>query len=117
MLTKHSGTPAHLMRQARILERGIPQLRTALQEGEITLYRAGEIAKLPTAQQEVALTQWVNRFLLRTSGQAIAATVIREELKTPGGAEQGADGARTPDLDRIAVAIKRAIIQNVSVQK
>lgn len=104
------GTSSHLMRQARILERGIPQLRTALEEGEVTLYRAGEIAKLPIAQQEVALIQWVNRFLLRTRGQAIAATVIREEL-TRGGTEEGTDGARgrAIDLDRIAVAIKNAI--------
>jgi hypothetical protein len=98
------------MRQARILKRGIPQLRTALQEGEITLYRAGEIAKLPPDRQEIALTQWVNRFLLRTRGQAIAARAIREELKTPGGREEGTDGARAPDLDRVAAAIKRAII-------
>jgi hypothetical protein len=100
------------MRQARILKRGIPQLRTALQEGEITLYRAGEIAKLPPDRQEIALTQWVNRFLLRTRSQAIAATVIREELTRGSGTEQGADDARgrAIDLDRVAVAIKRAII-------
>jgi hypothetical protein len=105
------GTSSHLMRQARILERGIPQLRTALQEGTITLYRAGEIAKLPPDRQEVALTQWVNRFLLRTQGQAIAARAIREEL-TRGGTEQGGDGARARaiDLDRVAAAIKNAII-------
>ena len=100
------------MRQARILKRGIPQLRTALEEGTITLYRAGEIAKLPAAGQEVAVTQWVNRFLLRTSGQTIAARAIREELiRSSSGREEGADGARgrAIDLDRVAAAIKNAI--------
>src|SRR5271165_5493602 len=97
------GTSSHLMRQTRILERGIPQLRTALQANEITLYRAGEIAKLPAAGQEVALTQWVNRFLLRTQGQAIAARVIREEL-TRGGRQ-----LHNSDLDRVAAVIKNAI--------
>jgi hypothetical protein len=109
------GTSSHLMRQARILKRGIPQLRTALQEGEITLYGAGEIAKLPAAGQEVALTQWVNRFWLRTRGQAIAARAIREELTRGSSAtEQGADGtrARAIDLDQIAAAIKNAVRQS-----
>ena len=86
------------MRTERVFRHGSPALKAALQEGGITLYRAGEIAKLPPDRQEIALTQWVNRFLLRTRGQAIAATVIREELK------QGAIG-----LDRVAAAIKRAM--------
>jgi hypothetical protein len=101
------------MRSERVLRRGSPALKAALEEGEVTLYRAGEIAKLPAAQQEIALTQWVNRFLLRTRGQAIAARAIRKEL-TRGGREQGRDGARAPDLDRIAAAIKCAIIQNLT---
>jgi hypothetical protein len=112
MPTERSGTPSRVMRTERVLRHGSPALKAALQEGEITLYRAGEIAKLPVAQQEIALTQWINRFLLRTRGQAIAARAIHEELtRGGGGTEQEADGARARaiDVDRVAAAIKNAI--------
>jgi hypothetical protein len=92
------------MRQGRILTKGIPQLQTALEANEITLYRAGEIAKLPIREQEIALTQWVARSLLRIRGQAIAARVIREELTREN------SHVSKVDLDRVASAIKRAII-------
>jgi hypothetical protein len=91
------------MREARIRARAIPQLQTALEANEITLYRAGEIAKLPANQQEIALAQWVSRSLLRTRGQAIAATVIREELS-----REDSRGSKV-DLDRVASAICDAI--------
>jgi hypothetical protein len=68
------------MREARVRARAIPQLQAALEANEITLYRAGEIAKLPASQQEIAVAQWVSRSLFRTRGQAIAAQVIREFL-------------------------------------
>lgn len=103
---EHSGTPSRMMRTLRVFRHGSGALKAALAQGEITLYRAGEIAKLPSDRQEVALTQWVNRFGLRTRGQLIAARAIRQEL-TP--RESGAP-ERTPDLDRVAWAIKNAII-------
>jgi hypothetical protein len=78
----YSGTPSRLMREARIRASGSPQLQAALAAGEITLYRAGEIARLPAREQKIALAQWVSRSLLRTQGQAIAARVIREALRS-----------------------------------
>jgi hypothetical protein len=98
----HRGHQARLMRQARIRQRAIPQLQTALEANEITLYRAGEIAKLPLHQQEIAVAQWRTRSLLRMQGQAIAATVIREELT------RGSCNSKI-DLALVASAIKRAI--------
>jgi D-serine deaminase-like pyridoxal phosphate-dependent protein len=93
------------MREARVAQRAIPQLQAALEANEITLYRAGEIAKLPAGQQEIAVAQWVTRSLLQTQGQAIAAAVIREELTR----RRALCGAKV-DLDRVASAIKKAII-------
>jgi hypothetical protein len=92
------------MRQARIVASGSPQLQTALEANQITPYRAGEIAKLPSDQQEIALAQWVSRSRLRTRGHTIAATVIREEL-----CRKHSRGSKV-DLDRVVSAIKRAII-------
>jgi hypothetical protein len=92
------------MRHARVLTRAIPQLRVALEAGEITLYRAGEIAKLPADQQEIAVAQWTARSRLRTQGQAIAARAIREELS-----RENARGSKV-DLNRVASVIKSAII-------
>jgi hypothetical protein len=86
------------MREARMRTSGIPELRAALAADQITRYRAGEIAKLPADQQQIALAQWVSRSLLRTRGQAIAARVIREALRSS-----------KVDLDRVASAIKRAL--------
>jgi hypothetical protein len=65
------------MRLARVRAKAIPQLRAALTANEISLYRAGEIAKLPADRQAMVVTQWRDRSLLRTEGQAIAVQVIR----------------------------------------
>lgn len=87
------------MRQARVCRRAIPQLQTALEANQITLYRAGEIAKLPAYEQEIAVIQWTNRALRRARGQAIAADVIREELTR----------SDQIDLGRIFAAIRAAV--------
>jgi hypothetical protein len=87
------------MRESRIRTRAIAQLRAALEANEITLYRAGEIAKLPVHQQEIAVAQWVSRSLLRTQGHAIAAGVIRGALSH----------ASRVDLNQVASAIRDAI--------
>jgi hypothetical protein len=100
----HTDTSSKEMRENRIRTSGSPQLRAAFAAGEITCYRAGELAKLPPDQQKIVLTQWTNRSLCRTQGQAIAATVIREEL-----CREHSRGSKV-DLDRIASAIKRAIV-------
>src|SRR5580704_1671245 len=93
------GTPSHQMRTRRIQAPASPEVRAALASGQITLYRAGEISRLPTGQQETAVAQWVNRSLCQTRGQAIAARVIREELTR---------GSKV-DLARVAAAIHDAI--------
>ena len=54
----HSGTSSRLMREAWFRARAIPELQAALKARQITLYRAGEIAKLPVGQQEIAVAQW-----------------------------------------------------------
>jgi hypothetical protein len=87
------------MRENRIRANGSPPLRAAFAAGEISCYRAGEIAKLAPGQQEFAITQWTSRSLCRTRGQAIAAEVIREELTR----------RSEVDLARIAAAIRVAI--------
>jgi hypothetical protein len=70
------------MREARVQAKAIPQLQAALEANEITLYRAGEIAKLSANQQEIAVAQWSDRTLCRRQGQTIAAKVIRQTLGT-----------------------------------
>jgi hypothetical protein len=95
----HTGTSSKEMRENRIRTRGSPQLRAAFAAGEITCYRADEIAKLPADQQKIALGQWTSRSLCRSRGQAIAAKVIRRALRRR---------ARV-DLGEIAEAIRAAI--------
>jgi hypothetical protein len=89
-----------VMRTRRLHLQGSPQLQAAVATGLITAYRAGEIAKLPIREQEIAVIQWSNRSLRRTEGQAIATAVIREELIR---------SDSKIDLDRVVTAIKRAI--------
>jgi hypothetical protein len=91
------------MRQARVRRRAIPQLQAALETGEITLYRAGEIAKLPVHEQAIAVAQWANRSRRRTEGQAIAAQVIRAELTRASSADSKID------LGGVLSAIRAAI--------
>ena len=86
------------MRLARIKRQAIPLVRLALQANEITLYRAGEISRLPRLEQPGALAQWSNRTLRRSEGQAIAAGVIRREL-----------GKTQVDLDGTLALIREAI--------
>jgi hypothetical protein len=95
------------MRESRIRKHAIPQLQAALEAGEITLYRAGEIARLPPRQQEIAVAQWRDRSLLRTEGQAIAARAIREELM-----RRDVSRDSKIDLALIGSAIKKAIINS-----
>jgi hypothetical protein len=71
-----------------------------MEANEVTLYRAGEIAKLPASKQETAVAQWTNRFLMRTEGQAIAARVIREEL---------ARANKPISLDELSELIREAV--------
>jgi hypothetical protein len=86
------------MREARVRTKAIPELQAALEANQISLYRAGELTKLPPGQQEIALAQWVSRSLCRTEGQAIAAQVIRKALRSS-----------KVDLGEIASAIRDAI--------
>jgi hypothetical protein len=88
-----------MTRGERVRARAIPQLRDALAAGDISLYRAGEISKLPAEQQECAVAQWRERSLLRSEGQRIAADTIREVLQAP----------RSIDLDEVSAAISEAI--------
>jgi hypothetical protein len=87
------------MRERRLHQHGSGALQAAVEAGLITTYRAGEIAKLPVNQQEIAVTQWASRSLCRIEGQAIAAQVIRRELKR----------RSKVNLDRVASAICDAI--------
>jgi hypothetical protein len=89
------------MRKRRLYQHGCPELRAAVEVGLISVYRAGEIAKLPATQQEAVVEQWTNRTLCRTEGAKIAAAVIRQELCR----------RSTGDLARIAAAIRDAIAQ------
>jgi hypothetical protein len=91
------------MRESRVLARAIPQLHVALAAGEITLYRASEIARLSPQQQEIAVAQWVNRSLLRTEGQAIATEVIRGFL------HDSADKENSISLAVLSATIRDAI--------
>jgi hypothetical protein len=85
--------------RTRLIASSVPQLQAAVEAGLVTAYRAGEIAKLPPAQQRAVLPQWTDRSLCRTQGQAIAAKMIRQELKR-----------RTKvNLGRVAGAIRDAI--------
>jgi hypothetical protein len=69
------------MRARRLRRQGIVELREAVAAGLVTTYRAGEIAKLPANEQEIAVAQWASRSRLRNEGQAIAATAIGGFLK------------------------------------
>jgi hypothetical protein len=90
------GTSSKVMRIRRIQAAASPEVRAALKARQITLYRAGEIARLPADQREAALAQWADLSRCRTEGQSIAARVIRRDLRRY---------ARV-DLDRIASAIR-----------
>jgi hypothetical protein len=98
----HSGTSSRLTREARVQARAIPELQAALAAHQITLYRGGELAKLPDSEQEAALTQWTSRALMRRDGSRLAAKVIRRELKRR---------SKKVDLGRIAAAIVSAIAE------
>lgn len=87
------------MRIRRVQAAASPEVRAALASGQISLYRAGEISLLPSAQQEIALAQWASRSLCRTEGQAVAAQVIRKAL---------CQESRV-DLGEISAAIRAAI--------
>jgi hypothetical protein len=87
------------MRIRRVRAAASPEVRAALASGQITLYRADEISKLPPGQQQIALVQWADRSLCRTEGQRLAASVIREALRR----------RAKVDLDQIAAAIRTAI--------
>jgi hypothetical protein len=87
------------MRIRRVQAAASPEVRAALASGQISLYRAGEISKVSAREQEAALAQWTDRSLVRSQGQAIAAQVIRKELKR----------RSKVDLARIAAAIRDAI--------
>jgi hypothetical protein len=80
---RSSRTPQRETRLARVRKQAIPQLQAALEREEISLYRGGEIARLPRHEQEIAVAQWANRTRRHTQGQAIAAEVIRRELGRP----------------------------------
>jgi hypothetical protein len=87
------------MRERRIRSTATPELRAAVEAGEITLYRGSTIALLPANQQRLALAQWAARSRCRTEGQAVAAQVIRQELQR---------GSKV-DLSRVASAIRDVI--------
>jgi len=92
------GTPSAEMRRRRLEQHGSPALQAAVASGHLTIYRAGEIAKLPAREQEIALAQWTERSLRRTQGHAIAAAVIRRELRNS-----------KVDLDWVLSAIRVAV--------
>jgi hypothetical protein len=87
------------MRERRIRATAIPELQAAVKAGVVSTYRGGEIAKLSAAQQKIAVKQWAARHQYRRHGQAIAARVIRQQLRKY---------ARM-DLKRVAAAIRDAI--------
>ncbi len=97
------------MRARRLHQHGSLTLQAAVKNGLITVYRAGEIAKLPASEQEIATVQWTNRALRRARGQAIAAKVIRAELTRASSA-----GSKI-NLDRVLSAIRSAIGQSVGL--
>jgi hypothetical protein len=75
------------MRHRRVIARAIPALREALAHGEISLYRAGEIARLSDPlQQRIALEAWSNVGRQKQLGQRIACQVIQRYLKSRQGA-------------------------------
>jgi hypothetical protein len=92
-----------MVRTERLFRYGSPALQAAFAQGLLSLYRCGEIAKLPAGQQEIAVAQWTGRFLARIEGQAIAAKVIREELARENSAQSKLD------LGRVSSAIRAAI--------
>jgi hypothetical protein len=71
------------MRARRLQEQGGPALQAAVEAKLVSAYRAGEIAKLPAREQELAVLQWANRSLRRVRGHVIAADVIRKKLRNP----------------------------------
>lgn len=75
----HSGTPSKLMRRRRVAK-GIPELGTALSDGLLSEYRAGEISRLPPREQKIALAHWTGRALAARDGQRLAAAVLRSYL-------------------------------------
>jgi hypothetical protein len=88
------------MRTRRIAS-AIPQLQAAVEAGLVSVYRAGEISRLPVHEQETVVNQWTNRALMRRDGSRLAAKVIRRELKR----------RSKVDLSKIAAAIRTAISQ------
>ena len=78
---RHSGTPSAVVRRARVLERGIAELQTALEEGALSLYRAGEICRLPPEAQPTAIELWTNRTHQKQVGSALAARVLKNQLQ------------------------------------
>jgi hypothetical protein len=94
-----SGTPSRAMRERRIRSTAIPAVRAAHQAGQISLYRAGEIARLPAEQQELAIAPWAARSLCRTEGSRLAAAAIMRDLRR----------YAKVDLNRVATAIARAV--------
>ena len=86
------------MRTRRVRASAIPQVRAALKARQITPYRADEISKLSKSEQEIVLTQWTNRALMRRDGSRLAAKVIRQALRSS-----------KVDLGDIASAIRHAI--------
>jgi hypothetical protein len=86
------------MRARRVHQHGSPALRAAVEAGLVPAYRASEISRLPASQQEISVARWVNRSLLRTRGQAVAAGVIKRALRSS-----------KVDLSEISSAIRAAI--------
>jgi hypothetical protein len=87
------------MRVRRLRQQGNPALQAAVKRKLITIYRAGEIAKLHVSEQEDAVRQWRNRSLRQSEGQRLAAWALRRELRRP-----------KVDLDRVLSAIREAIV-------
>ena len=96
-----SGTCSRVMRIRRVQEHGSAPLQAAVEAGLITVYRGGEIAKLPVDEQALAVAQWINRSLCRTEAHAIAAAVLRKELTR---------SDSKIDLDRVLSAIRTAVL-------
>jgi hypothetical protein len=87
------------MREGRLFRHGSPALKAAFAQGTISLYRCGEISRLPVDEQEIAVTQWVNRSLFHVEGQRIAAVVIRGFL----------NGGTSISLAELSAAIRDAV--------
>jgi hypothetical protein len=98
-----SGTPSRIIRTERLFRHGSPALKAAFDQGTISLYRCGEISRLPIDEQELAIIQWANRSLVRSRGQMVAAEAIREELT-----RESSTGSKI-DFNRVLSAIRAAI--------